>query len=123
MNTQQPVKQPADQNERMWAMILHLSQLLNYIIPLGGVIAPIVIWQIKKDSMPTIDQHGKNVANFLVTYLLLIAISVVLVFVFIGIILLPILGIVHVIFSIIGGLKANEGVVWEYPCTFIKIFK
>ena len=46
-------------------MILHLSMLLSF--SLVGVIAPIVIWQIKKEQYPILDAHGRNAANFMLS--------------------------------------------------------
>ena len=40
----------SDKDFRMWAMILHFSLLAGFVIPLGGLIAPIIIWQIKKEE-------------------------------------------------------------------------
>ena len=117
----QPVKS-ADPQTNMWAMILHLSQLLNYIIPFGGIIAPMLIWQLKKNDLPGLDIHGKIVANWLITALVIYLICIPLAVVFIGAILAIALTIAHVIFAIIGGIKANNGEVWPYPMTFIKPF-
>ena len=47
----------------------------------------------------------------------------ILMFVLVGILGFIALAIATIIFAVIGGLKANEGEVWEYPGTFIKIFK
>jgi uncharacterized Tic20 family protein len=46
----------------------------------------------------------------------------VLCFVLIGILLVPVLVVLNIVFPIIGGLKANEGVVWKYPLS-IPFFK
>jgi hypothetical protein len=43
---------------RQWAMILHLTLLLSF--SMIGIIAPILIWQIKKKDLPKIDEHGKT---------------------------------------------------------------
>src|SRR6187431_2675255 len=43
---------------RQWAMFLHLSMLAGYLVPFAGLVAPVVIWQIKKSEMPGIDVHG-----------------------------------------------------------------
>ena len=116
-----PVKSP-EQEEKMWAMILHLSQLANYIAPIAGIVAPIVIWQIKKEEFPSIDAHGKNIVNWMINAFIAACICVPLVFIVIGIPLLVAISIAHVVFAVIGALKANDGTVWEYPCTFLKIF-
>ena len=108
--------------QKQTGMFLHLSQLLNFIIPFGGVVAPIVIWQVKKDEMPALDAHGKMVANWLISCLIYFAVSFVLAFVLIGFLGFIALGIMGVVFPIIGGIKANNGELWEYPLT-IKFLK
>jgi uncharacterized Tic20 family protein len=101
----------------MWGMFIHLSQFCGYIIPLAGLITPIVLWQIKKEESPILDQHGRVVLNWIITALLVGILFGLLCFVFIGIPLLMILGLVGIIFPIIGGIKANSGEIWKYPCS------
>jgi uncharacterized protein len=113
---------PDEQQARQWAMFLHLSQLAGYIIPLVGLIAPIIIWQTKKEKYPILDEHGKIVINWIISELIYGAICSVLLFVIIGFPMLMILGILAVVFPIIGGIKANNGELWRYPMT-INIIK
>jgi uncharacterized Tic20 family protein len=97
-------------------MFLHLSQLLGFtVLPLLGLIAPIIIWQIKKEQYPSIDEHGKTVVNWIISELIYGAIAFVLVFVVIGIPVLAVLGMLGLVFPIIGGIKANNGELWHYP--------
>ncbi len=121
MQFQPPMSLQTPEQKQM-GMFLHLSQLINVIIPLGGVIAPIVLWQIKKDEMPALDAHGKMVANWLISSLIYFAVSFVLTFVLIGILGFIALGLMSIVFPIIGGIKANNGELWEYPLT-IKFLK
>jgi len=51
-------------NEKSIATFLHLSVLIQYFIPLGNYIFPIVIWSAKKNESEFIDANGKNVLNF-----------------------------------------------------------
>jgi hypothetical protein len=104
-----------EQQSRQWALILHLSQLAGYVVPVAGMIVPIVIWQMKKDEFPIIDVHGKIVVNWLISSLIYIAVGFVLTFVLVGFLILPVIAILGVIYPIIGGMKANNGEVWEYP--------
>ena len=109
--------------EKQMGLFLHLSQLANILIPPAGIIAPIVIWQIKKDQMPALDAHGKMVTNWIISSLIYWVVSVFLLFVFlIGV--LPMLGLMvaGIVFPIIGAVKANNGEFWEYPLT-IKFLK
>ena len=102
-------------NERTWCMLIHFSVFAGYIAPVAGLIVPIVLWQLKKNDMPSVDAHGKMVLNFILSSLLYAAIGVVLSFAIIGIPLLMALSIACIVLPIIGGIKANEGVLWQYP--------
>jgi uncharacterized Tic20 family protein len=96
-------------------MALHLSLLAGHTVALGGIIAPLLIWQLKRKEYPELDAHGRNAVNWLISWVLFMAISVVLCFVFIGIPLLIVGAVLGVVFPVIAGLKANRGEVWEYP--------
>lgn len=104
-----------EREERQWAMFVHFSLLAGLLVPLAGYILPIVLWQTKKAEMPSIDAHGHVVVNWMITSVIYWAVGIALALLFIGIPLLIALGIVGIVFPILGGLKANEGVVWRYP--------
>jgi len=100
---------------RRWAIILHLSQLANFLIPLSGFILPIVIWQMKEDQINGLDAHGKVVANWLISSFLYSIAFFILSFALIGISLLFILGLLAICFPIYGAIKASDGELWSYP--------
>jgi len=106
---------------RQWALILHLSQYAGLLIPLANLIVPIVIWQLKKNQMPELDAHGKAVVNWQISMLIYAAVSAVLMFVLVGFLMLAVLGILFLVFPLIGTIKANNGELWHYPLT-IKFF-
>jgi len=105
----------------MWTMFIHLSQFLGYIVLLAGLVVPIVLWQVKKNDSPVIDKHGKIVVNWIITEIILYTVCILLSFILIGIPLLIILGILSIVFPIIGAVKASNGEAWKYPCS-IKFF-
>jgi hypothetical protein len=88
---------------------------LGYVIPFGGLIAPILIWQLKKEQFPDLDQHGKMVVNFIISMLIYSAIAFILTFVVIGIFVGIALMVIGVAYPIIGAIKANNGEFWKYP--------
>lgn len=96
-------------------MILHFSLFSGYIVPIAGLIAPIVIWQLKKPEFPEIDAHGKIVVNWIISAVIYACVFLLLILVAIGIPLLMVLGVLCIIFPIVGGIKANNGEVWKYP--------
>jgi uncharacterized Tic20 family protein len=100
---------------REWCMILHLSLFAGHAVPLGGIIAPIVLWQMKKDEMPEIDEHGRNAVNWVISNIIYLLVCIALCFVFIGFPLLIVLAVLNVVFPAIAAVKANEGRVWKYP--------
>lgn len=119
---QQPQRSLQTPDQKQMGLFLHLSQLLNLILPPAGIVVPIIIWQIKKEEMPALDAHGKMVTNWLISSLIYFAVSFVLMIVLVGILGLIALGIMSVVFPIIGAIKANNGEFWEYPLT-IKFLK
>lgn len=112
----------ADKETRTWAMILHLSMLSGLVVPLAGLIVPIVIYLLKKDELPGLVPHGHVVFNWMISAVIYAIICVILMIVVVGAFLLMALGLVSLIFPIIGGVKASEGEVWPYPLS-IKFFK
>jgi uncharacterized Tic20 family protein len=129
--TEQPASAPQGQlskDARMWAMFCHLAGLGGFVVPaIGSIIAPLIIWQVKKDEFPFVDEQGKEAVNFQISMLLYGLVgSVVCLVTCVGAVLMPfvvgIVGIVDLIFFIIAAVKANNGESYRYPLTirFIK---
>lgn len=108
---------PENRDERMWAMFCHLSGLAGFIFPFGNIIAPLVIWLIKKEEYPQVNIHGKEALNFQISITIYIIVSVVLIILVIGIALIIILSLFSLIVIIIAAIKANEGEQYRYPLT------
>ena len=109
--------------ERTWAMFAHLTAFLGYTcIPLANIIAPLIIWQIKKDDMPFASEQGKECLNFQISMLIYAIISGILTLILIGFAFLVILYVMNIILTIIAAIRANEGIAYRYPATmrFIK---
>ena len=107
---------------KRWAVLWHLSTLLGLVSFGLGLIVPIVIWQWKKPELPAIDGHGKVVANAILSYFAYSVLAFFLLFVLIGFALYWILGILFILYPLIGAIKAWNGEVWPYPLCF-KFFK
>lgn len=116
MNQQTPPAVPT-KDECTWGMLCHLSALSGFVIPFASILAPLVIWLVKKDEMPFVDDQGKESLNFQITIFIGFIISVVLVFVFVGLLLMVALVIYDLVMVIIAALKANEGLHYRYPYT------
>ena len=114
----------ADKDARMWAMLCHLTALSGYAIPLGNIIGPLVIWLIKKDEHPLIDENGKESINFQISATIYIlvgsVVTFVLVFIIIGFFLIPVLilaSLAVLVLTIIASIKAYKGEPFKYPLT------
>lgn len=105
-----------ERETKQWASLLHLSMLLGYTaIPIAGLVAPIIIWQVKKNDLPGLDAHGRNAVNWIISSMIYVAISIVLTFVLIGIPLLIAVLVCDFVFPILAAAKANNGEAWKYP--------
>jgi hypothetical protein len=103
--------------ERSMAMLCHLLGLIGGLIPPANIIAPLIIWLVKKDQMPFVNDQGKEALNFQISMTIYFIISFILMFVLIGLVLIPVLGILWLVFGIVATIKANEGVAYRYPLT------
>jgi uncharacterized protein len=101
--------------ENNWGMAAHPSALAGYVIPFGSIIGPLVVWLIKKDEMPFVNTQGKEALNFQIAVLIAVLISIVLVFLIIGIFLLWAIAIINLIFIIVAAVQTSKGVDYRYP--------
>ena len=65
--------------------------------------------------MPALDAHGKMVVNWMISSTIYAVVSLVLCLVLVGFLMLIALAVVGILFPIIGGIKANNGELWQYP--------
>ncbi len=119
---QQPSSPAAAQTqsvqERQWAMFAHLSALTGYVFPLGSILGPLLVWQLKKHEFEAVADQGKEALNFQLTMLLLMLPFIPLVFVSIGFVLIVGLAVLDLIFTIVDGMAANDGKRYRYPVNF-----
>jgi uncharacterized Tic20 family protein len=104
-----------EKDARTWAMLCHIGACAGYIIPFGHIVAPLVIWLIKKDESPFVDDQGKESLNFQISISLYAIIAALLTLVIIGAVLLIALVIFDVIMVIIAAVRANSGERYRYP--------
>ena len=119
-----PIIAGDQKQERMWAMICHLSALVNFVvwIPAANILGPLIVWAWKKGEIPSVDSHGKEAMNFQISLMIYALVASLLCFVLIGFILLPIIGIGGIVLVIIAAVKANNGEEFKYPYT-IRLIK
>lgn len=102
----------SEKDERTFAMLAHILGIFT-------VVGPLVIWMLKKDESPFVDDQGKEAIGFQLVVLIAIAIVAALSSIPVVNCFTPFLGlavgVVNIIMVILAGLKANEGVAYRYP--------
>lgn len=119
--------------ENTYCMLMHLSLLLAIVHPFIGIVIPVVGWALNKDTYLSVDNNGRVIINWVISMciysLILFSISIPMGFsmafnfgnplsMFSAFIPLIILGVLNLIFIVMGALKANDGKVSNYPLSF-----
>lgn len=115
-------------HERQWAMFAHLSALLGCIITghwlgIGCFLGPLIIWLVKKDTMPFVDDQGKEALNFNITVGIIFLALLLLTVITLGLGVLiawpvgVVVGVAWLVLTIVAAIRANEGVRYRYPYT------
>ncbi len=115
---------------RTIGMLCHLAALVGLLgNGIGFLLGPLVVWLLKKDDHPFIDDQGREAVNFQLTVMIvgivtgivawICAMTVILLIVAVPLfLLLVVLAIVAIVFTIIGGLRAKDGIAYRYPFCF-----
>jgi len=104
-----------------YAMLTHLSPLAGYVIPFGNIIAPLVMWLIKRDDSPFIESVGREALNFQITVMIAIAACIVAGIVTFGIgfiitgPLMILIGLADLVLIVVAALEANKGREFRFP--------
>lgn len=101
--------------ERQWAMLCHVSAMLMYVTVVGGLVAPFVIWLLKREEMPFVADQGRETINFQITTLAALAASVVLMLVVVGFVLFWAILAAHFVLTIVAAVRSMDGVRYRYP--------
>ena len=111
----EPTLQPG-QEARQWAMLCHYAAFCWLLAPLvGNVIGPLIVWQLKKDIDPFVDDQGREALNFQITCSIALMVCGLLAWVLIGFPLMLLISLAALVLTIIAGIKANAGQTYRYP--------
>ena len=109
-----PVRVDASDDDRLWATLAHLSILLG----LTTVVGPLVIWLIKKDTSPFVDDQAKEALNVQLTCLIASLVTAA------SCVLAPlaiVLIVGGIVYGVIAGIEASKVITYRYPYTFLMI--
>lgn len=120
---------------------LHLSVMLGYVMPLGNVILPLILWLTNKSKVQYTDEQGKNILNFQIIYS-----AIIFILVFFGalgkivhtdsvafgnvmisfeatLVIVFLLGTINFFFPIINAIRISKGTVKNFYPTIIRFIK
>tara|TARA_Y100001934_G_scaffold146106_1_gene175511 strand:+ start:7195 stop:7665 length:471 start_codon:yes stop_codon:yes gene_type:complete len=101
-----------------WCIVMHLSLLLIVV----GWAIPIIMWQLKRQESRLVDEHGRNILNWMFSALIYSGVALITAPIFVGVLLGAVLFIASITFPVIGAYKAKQGIILTYPVT-LKFFK
>lgn len=126
-NAPQPVRNGIGAEERQWAMFAHLSALLGGLLTtgwgasLGCVIGPLVIWLVKRDTMPFVDDQAKEALNFNITVaaimlvLFLLGVFTLGLGFLVAVPVMAVVGLAALVLVVIAAIRSNDGIAYRYP--------
>ncbi|PWU05676.1 MAG: DUF4870 domain-containing protein [Verrucomicrobia bacterium] len=104
--------------EKQWAVGMHLIALCGLMVPFLNILAPLVLWLFKRPVSTWLDDEGKRVLNFQISFTIYFLVACLSVFIIIGLLIVPVLAVIYLAFLIIGAIRASEGIAYRFPLTF-----
>ncbi|WJX99702.1 DUF4870 domain-containing protein [Curtobacterium sp. 458] len=104
------------EDQRLWATLTHVGAIFF------SLLVPIVAYLVLRDRGQFVREHTRQALNFHITAAIAGVVCGLLSIILIGLILLPILGVLVIVFSILAAIAANQGRFYKYPLSieFIK---
>ena len=99
-----------------WLLLMHLSSVMPIVV------VALIIWIWKREEVPEIEEQGVDVLNFQISMCIYLFVAAMPLFLVIGIIILPVLGIFIFFISVVNTVKVALGQRYHYPLT-IAFFK
>lgn len=96
-----------------------MGMLVHILGIFTGFLGPLIIWLVKKDASPFVDDQGKDTLNFKLSMLiwyLSIGVLTCLTLGFAGLLIFPAI-VVELVFGILAAVATNRGEAYRYPLT------
>lgn len=103
--------QPVRTEDTLLALAGHLSWIVG--LPF---LVPLVVFLVRSD-VPFVREHAAEALNFHITTTIYAAVAFVLLFLLIGFVLLPLVGLFFLVFSVLAAVAAGQGRRYRYPLT------
>ena len=96
-------------DEKLWALLSHVS------IPFFGFVVPLVVYLVFKDRSAWLKDSATEALNFSILYTIAITASGILTAFLIGLVLMPLVWIVAVVFCVLAAVASNRHELYRYP--------
>jgi uncharacterized Tic20 family protein len=80
-----------------------------------GFLGPLIIWFMARPDQPYVKHHAAEALNFQITVTIAAFVSALLIFVIIGIVLLPVVLIGAFVLEVIASIAASRGEWYRFP--------
>ncbi len=107
----------ADDRDRTYAMLIHLSGFLSYLLGPVAIVVTLAMWLARKDDSAFVDDHGREAMNYSISIWIYTILAGLLMFAVVGCVLLPALIIFDIVVVIMAAVQASSGEYWRYPIT------
>jgi len=106
-----------DDEERTWGILAHAGGFAGLAVPFGNVVAPLVVWLVKRDESRFVDENGIRALNFQLTWSVILLVTALSVLVGVGLVLFPLAMLAWLILTVVGTVRAADDEVYDYPLT------
>ena len=96
-------------DEKNIAVLTHLGGIFFSFVP------ALIVWLLKKDDSAFIGEQAREALNFQITILLAGVVAWVLVFLLIGLALLPLIYLANLVLCIVAAVGVSKGQSYRYP--------
>lgn len=96
-------------DEKNIATVTHLAGTIFLFIP------ALVVWILKKDDSAYIADQAKEALNFQITVAIALFAANILIWILVGLALIPIIWIANIVFCILAAIATSKGETYRYP--------
>ncbi|MGZ8270186.1 MAG: DUF4870 domain-containing protein [Methylophilus sp.] len=96
-------------DEKNIATVTHLGGTVFFFIP------ALIVWLLKKDDSAYIADQSREALNFQITVLIAMLAANILIWLLIGLVLIPIVWLANIVFCIIAAISTSKGETYRYP--------
>lgn len=104
-----------DPDESNWAVVAVLLSFSGFVFPLANIAGPLAIWLLKRDGSDYVEAYARETLNFQISITLYLVIAGMMIYVLVGILLVPVVVLFDVVATIVAALRASRGETYEYP--------